>query len=58
MNLWLLHISVVGWGQEELVGLTTKPNTGAFGGDENVLHVDCGGSSKSMYICQNPNCIL
>lgn len=49
MSAWL--------GPGRLEGLTTKRHKGAFGGDENVLHLDCGGYT-SAHICQNPSCTL
>lgn len=45
-------------GPGKLEGLTTKRHKGAFGGDENVLHLDCGGGYTRAPICQNPSCTL
>ena len=47
--------SVIAWGQ----GLTTKRYKKAFGGDGNVLYLDCGISYTGVYICQySLNCTL
>ena len=32
--------------------LTQKLHKVTFWNDENILHVNCGGSTKSVYICQ------
>lgn len=43
-----MHISVVAWRQE--VGVGAK---GTLWNDKNILYVDCGGSYKIVYFCQN-----
>lgn len=42
------YTSVVAWRQE--VGVGAK---GTLWNDENILYVDCGGSYKIVYFCQN-----